>query len=71
MLNAAAATKATINNTLFNNTCSNNIDVGVGGYYNATNTYNNYNAFMNIQNNTNGSYYSARDYTLNYDWNMY
>ncbi len=71
MLNAAAATKATINNTLFNNTCSNNMDVGVGGYYNATNTYNNYNAFMNIQNNTNGSYYSARDYTLNYDWNMY
>lgn len=71
LVNASASTKATINNVLFNNTCINSTDVGVGGYYNSTNTYYNYNALMNIQNNTNGSYYSTRDYSANYDWNMY
>ncbi len=71
LVNASAATKASINNVLFNNTCINNTDVGLGGYYNASNTYNNYNALMNIQNNTNGAYYAARNYSANYDWNMY
>lgn len=71
LLNASAATKATINNTVFNNTCINNTDVGIGGYYNATNTYNNYNALNCIQNNKNGSFYALRNYSANYDWNMY
>ena len=71
LLNASAPTKATINNNIFNNTCTNNTDLGVGGFYNSTNTYNNYNALNFVQNNKNGSFYATRDYTLNYDWNIY
>jgi len=68
-MNALAYLKATINNTLFNNVCTNSTDVGIGGFYSDTTTYNNYTALNIIANNTNGPYYSKIRYTANYFWN--
>jgi len=69
-INASSPSKATIDNTLFNNSCTNNTDVGMGGYYSGTNAYGNYTAFTYFQNNTNGAFFSSINYTLNFFWNM-
>ena len=70
MLNAASVDKSTENNTVFNNICINNADVGIGGFYNKTNTRNNYTAYNTVLNNINGSFYFQADYDSNTVWNM-
>jgi hypothetical protein len=72
MLSAASADRSTIDNVIFNNVCSNNTDVGLGGLYtyNPARTTNNYLAMNSLFANTNGNYASNRDYSLNMDWNI-
>ncbi len=69
-VSALSADRATIDNNIFNNVCTNNTDVGIGGFYNGTTAYNNYTALNLLQNNTNGSFYSKANFTNNYVWNM-
>lgn len=69
-VSALSSDRATIDNNIFNNVCTNNSDVGIGGFYNGTTTYNNYTALNLFQNNTNGSFYSKANFTNNYVWNM-
>lgn len=70
LVSAATTTKASTDNVIFNNICSNNTDVGIGGFYNGTNTFNNYTALNTMSNNTNGPFYSAANFTNNYVWNL-
>ncbi len=69
-INASSPSKATIDNTLFNNACTNNTDVGMGGYYSGANAYGNYTAFPHFKNNTNGAFFPNINYSANYFWNM-
>jgi hypothetical protein len=69
-LNAADERKATIGNTLFNNICENNKDVGLGGLYNNLNTTRNYIALMFIKGNLNGDFYPKADLESNKVWSI-
>jgi hypothetical protein len=68
-LNAADPQKSTLGNIVFNNTCINNKDVGVGGFYNNTNTTGNYIAMMHMNGNTNGDFFSKAVFESNQVWN--
>ncbi|MCF8341281.1 MAG: right-handed parallel beta-helix repeat-containing protein [Chitinophagaceae bacterium] len=70
-MNASAVTKATIDNYLFNNILESNADVGIGGYYNKTNTSNNYSALNTQQYNTNGPFYAQADFESNTVWSLF
>lgn len=68
-VSAAADNKSTQDNTIFNNTCTNSQDVGIGGYFSPTKTKNNYNAMNTIKNNRIGSFAPIASFETNYNWN--
>ena len=68
-VSAAADTKSTQDNTIFNNTCSNSQDVGIGGYYSPTKTFNNYHAMNTIKDNRIGAFQQNASFETNYNWN--
>ena len=68
-LSASSDTKSTRDNTIFNNTCTNSQDVGIGGYYSSLKTTNNYNAMNTIKDNRVGAFAQTATFETNSNWN--
>lgn len=70
LVSALNSTQASINNVLFNNTCTSNTSYGISGLYTNGVAYNNYVAMNTCLRNKTNNYYSPIDYTNNSFWNM-
>ena len=68
-VNAKEESKATRDNVLFDNVCTDNEDVGIGGYYGGSRATNNYNAMNTMISNQNGAVPARSILETNTFWN--
>ena len=68
-VNAKEESKSTKDNVIFNNVCTDNEDVGIGGYYGGPRATNNYNAMNTMFSNQNGAFMTRSIMETNTVWN--
>ncbi len=68
-VNAKEESKSTKDNVIFNNVCTDNEDVGIGGYYGGPRATNNYNAMNTMMGNQNGAFPARSILETNTVWN--
>ena len=68
-VNAKEESKSTKDNVIFNNVCTVNEDVGIGGYYGGPRATNNYNAMNTMMGNQNGAFPARSILETNTVWN--
>jgi len=69
-VNAKEESKATKDNVLFDNVCTDNEDAGIGGYYGGSRATNNYNAMNTMCANQNGAFLARSIMETNTVWNV-